>query len=110
VLITLVLGFSIRHLEFDDDIRHMRSAGNQASLLRDEVMSAFGMRLLPVMVRLDGRDETEVTEAAAETLTSGRGQLPQLQRPPRGKAESERRQWDGEPGDAGTEERLCRVP
>ncbi len=66
--VTVALGFSMRGLEFDDDIRNMRSAGNRAVALRDEVMTAFGMRFSPMMVRVDGASEGEAVEAARELV------------------------------------------
>jgi uncharacterized protein len=73
VVATVALGVAIRGLEFDDDIRHMRSAGNQASRLRDEVMVAFGMRFSPMMVRLDGADEAAAVDAARALLPELKG-------------------------------------
>lgn len=68
VVVTLALGWSMRGLHFDDDIRNMRSAGNRASHLRDQVMAAFGMRFSPMMVRLDGATELEAIEAARRLM------------------------------------------
>jgi len=68
VLVTLGLGWAARGLSFDDDISNMRSAGNRASQVRDQVMSAFGMRFSPMMVRLDGATEVEAIEAARRLM------------------------------------------
>ncbi len=55
-------------LEFDDDIQNMRSKDNPGIALRDEVMTAFGARLTPLTVRVDGRNEAEALERARELL------------------------------------------
>ena len=68
VVVTLAFGWAMRGLTFDDDIRNMRSAGNRASQLRDQVMAAFGMRFSPMMVRLDGTTELEAIESARELM------------------------------------------
>jgi predicted RND superfamily exporter protein len=61
---TLALAVAAGRLEFDDDIRNMRSPGNRADLLRREVMETFGRRFSPMTVRLDGASEGEVLAAA----------------------------------------------
>ncbi len=72
-VITVVLGAAAFRLQFDDDIRNMRSAGNQGVLLRQQIMKAFGLRFTPMMIRIDGSSEDEV-------LTAARRLLPDLQR------------------------------
>jgi len=58
-MITLVLGFGISRLKWDDDFRNMRSGDNRAIQLRQEVMDAFDLRFSPMVLRCDGADETE---------------------------------------------------
>lgn len=55
-------------LEFDDDIRNMRSPDNRADRLRTEVMEAFGLRFTPMMLRVDGATEAEAMARARSLL------------------------------------------
>jgi predicted RND superfamily exporter protein len=71
-LITLVLGFGISRLKWDDDFRNMRSGDNRAIQLRQEVMDAFDLRFSPMVLRCDGADETEA-------LAGCRAILPELE-------------------------------
>jgi predicted exporter len=69
--VTIVLGLAISGLEFDDDMRNLRSQSNPGSILREQVMEAFGLRFSPMTIRIDG-----VTEA--EAMTSARRLLPEV--------------------------------
>ena len=71
-MITLVLGFGISRLKWDDDFRNMRSGDNRAIQLRQEVMDAFDLRFSPMVLRCDGADETEA-------LAGCRAILPELE-------------------------------
>lgn len=65
-ILTLGLGWGAFSLQFDDDIQNMRSPDNRASLLRQEIMEAFGQRFTPMSVRVDGGTEAEAMDAARE--------------------------------------------
>ena len=67
-LLTVLAIAGTTALEFDDDIQNMRSKDNPGIALREEVMAAFGARLTPLTVRVDGRDEGEALERARELL------------------------------------------
>ena len=67
-LITLILGFGIGRLKWDDDFRNMRSGDNRAIQLRQEVMDAFDLRFSPMVLRCDGADETEALAGCREIL------------------------------------------
>ncbi len=69
-VLTVVLGAATLGLEFDDDIRNMRSSDNHADLLRTEVMEAFGLRFTPMMLRVDGATEAEAMARARTILPS----------------------------------------
>jgi len=71
-MITLVLGFGVSRLKWDDDFRNMRSGDNRAIQLRQEVMDAFDLRFSPMVLRCDGADETEA-------LARCRAILPELE-------------------------------
>ena len=71
-MITLVLGFGVSRLKWDDDFRNMRSGDNRAIQLRQEVMDAFDLRFSPMVLRCDGADETEA-------LAGCRAILPELE-------------------------------
>ncbi len=68
VVVTLVLGWGIRGLRFDDDIRNMRSPDNRGTVLRTEVMETFGLRFTPMTVRVDGTTQGEAIEVARRIL------------------------------------------
>jgi predicted RND superfamily exporter protein len=68
VAVTVLFGFGATALEFDDDIRNMRSPDNRGSRLQDEVMAAFDLRFTPMSVRVDGETEAEVFERARRVL------------------------------------------
>jgi predicted RND superfamily exporter protein len=70
--ITVILGFSARNLEWDDDFRNMRSGDNRAIQLRQEIMDAFDLRFSPMILRFDGADE-------ADALAKCRSILPGLE-------------------------------
>lgn len=67
-MITLILGFGIGRLKWDDDFRNMRSGDNRAIQLRQEVMDAFDLRFSPMVLRCDGADETEALAGCREIL------------------------------------------
>ncbi len=67
-LITLILGFGIGRLKWDDDFRNMRSGDNRAIQLRQEMMDAFDLRFSPMVLRCDGADETEALAGCREIL------------------------------------------
>ena len=71
-MITLVLGFGVSRLKWDDDFRNMRSGDNRAIQLRQEVMDAFDLRFSPMVLRCDGATETEA-------LAGCRAILPELE-------------------------------
>ena len=71
-MITLILGFGVGRLKWDDDFRNMRSGDNRAIQLRQEVMDAFDLRFSPMVLRCDGADETEA-------LAGCRAILPELE-------------------------------
>ncbi|MCP4895589.1 MAG: MMPL family transporter [bacterium] len=71
-LATLAFGAAITQLEFDDDIRNMRSADNRGIILQQEVMDAFGLRFSPMTVRVDGKNQDEA-------ITFARAILPELE-------------------------------
>ncbi len=58
--VTVILGFGMRNLEWDDDFRNMRSGDNRAIQLRQEIMDAFDLRFSPMILRFDGVDEADV--------------------------------------------------
>lgn len=68
ILATAVFAFGATALEFDDDIRNMRSPDNRGSKLQDEVMEAFDLRFTPMTVRIDGATEAEVFARARAIL------------------------------------------
>jgi predicted RND superfamily exporter protein len=68
VLVTVGLAAAISGLEFDDDMRNMRSADNRADRLRNQVMEAFGLRFTPIMLRIDGTSEEEAMVRARSVL------------------------------------------
>ena len=74
ITVAVTAGFALAatRLEFDDDIRNMRSADNQAVILQQEVIDSFGLRFSPMTIRIDGRTESEV-------LTTAREMLPRLE-------------------------------
>ncbi|MCG6962697.1 MAG: MMPL family transporter [Acidobacteria bacterium] len=67
-VVTVSLGAAAFRLQFDDDIRNMRSAGNKGVILRQEIMKAFGLRFTPMMIRIDGTSEDDVMTAARRLL------------------------------------------
>jgi predicted RND superfamily exporter protein len=71
-VVTVILGFGARNLEWDDDFRNMRSGDNRAIQLRQEIMDAFDLRFSPMILRFDGADE-------AEALAKCRSILPGLE-------------------------------
>jgi predicted RND superfamily exporter protein len=73
VAVTVVLALGMSRLEFDDNMANLRSSNNPGSILRDEVMDAFGLRFSPMTIRIDGADEGEAFETA-------RRMLPELER------------------------------
>lgn len=66
VLLTIGFGWGAFSLKFDDDIRNMRSPDNKASILRQEIMDAFGQRFTPMSIRVDGATEAEAMDSARE--------------------------------------------
>ena len=72
LVVTLVLAVAASGLEFDDDMRNLRSSSNPGAILRDQVMAAFGLRFSPMTIRIDGPDEAGV-------LATARRMLPELQ-------------------------------
>jgi predicted RND superfamily exporter protein len=72
LVVTVLLGISIRQLRWDDDFRNMRSGDNRAIELRQEVMDAFDLRFSPMVLRFDGASETEA-------LAKCRAILPELE-------------------------------
>jgi predicted RND superfamily exporter protein len=68
VAVTLVLGACALQLGFDDDIQNLRSPDNRGSVVRQEVMDAFGLRFTPMTIRVDGSDEFEAMSRARELL------------------------------------------
>ena len=68
VVVSLGLGAAMTRLEFDDDIRNMRSPDNRGIALREEVMNTFGLRFSPMTVRVDGATESEALGAARRLL------------------------------------------
>lgn len=68
VALTIAFGAAISRLEFDDDIRNMRSADNRGILLQQEVMDAFGLRFSPMTVRVDGATQDEAITMARSLL------------------------------------------
>ncbi len=72
VVVTLLMAIAASGLEFDDDMRNLRSSANPGSTLREEVMSAFGLRFSPMTVRIDGPDE-------GQALATARRMLPDLE-------------------------------
>jgi len=72
IAITGLCALAATRLEFDDDIRNMRSADNQAVILQQEIIDSFGLRFSPMTIRIDGP-----TEAAV--LTTAREMLPRLE-------------------------------
>jgi predicted RND superfamily exporter protein len=71
--VTVILGFGMRNLEWDDDFRNMRSGDNRAIQLRQEIMDAFDLRFSPMILRFDGVDE-------ADALAKCRSIMPALER------------------------------
>jgi predicted RND superfamily exporter protein len=71
--VTLLMAIAASGLGFDDDMRNLRSSANPGSILRDEVMAAFGLRFSPMTVRIDGPDE-------AHALATARRMLPELEK------------------------------
>lgn len=67
-VLTLLMGTAMLGLDFDDDIRNMRSPDNKGIKLRKEVMEAFGIRFTPMMVRIDAPDEVQALAKAQEML------------------------------------------
>jgi len=65
---TVVLGIGVTRLEFDDDMRNLRSGNDAGSQLRDEVMEAFGLRFSPMTIRIDGIDEESVFDTARRLM------------------------------------------
>ncbi len=65
-LLTVLLAVAAVGLDFNDDIRTMRSGDNQGILLQQEVMDRFGLRFTPTMIRIDAPDE----ETALERIRS----------------------------------------
>lgn len=68
-LVTVAAAIGMTRLEFDDDIRNMRSGDNRGILVRQEVMDAFGLRFMPMTVRVDGDTEAEALGRARVILT-----------------------------------------
>jgi predicted RND superfamily exporter protein len=68
VLVTVILGVSMRGLRWDDDFRNMRSGDNRAIQLRQEVMDAFDLRFSPMVLRFDGNSEEEALARCREIL------------------------------------------
>jgi predicted RND superfamily exporter protein len=66
--VTLLMVFFARNLEFDDDMRNLRSNNNRGSVLRQEVVDAFGLRFSPMTIRIDGVGEAEIFETARRLL------------------------------------------
>jgi len=73
VVVTLALGWAALDLEFDDDIRNMRSEDNRGVRLRQEVMDAFGLRFSPMTIRVDGATEAEALETARRLVPELQG-------------------------------------
>jgi uncharacterized protein len=70
--VTLAMAIAASGLEFDDDMRNLRSSANPGSMLRDQVMAAFGLRFSPMTIRIDGPDE-------AHAMATARKMLPDLE-------------------------------
>jgi predicted RND superfamily exporter protein len=68
VAATLMALVAAKNLEFDDDMRNLRSNDNRGSLLRQQVMEAFGLRFSPMTIRIDGPDESFVLDSARRML------------------------------------------
>jgi predicted RND superfamily exporter protein len=68
LVLTAILGFAARSLQWDDDFNHMRSGDNRAIQLRQEVMDAFDLRFSPMVLRIDGADEADALERARAIL------------------------------------------
>jgi predicted exporter len=66
--VTLAMVIAASGLEFDDDMRNLRSSANPGSMLRDQVMAAFGLRFSPMTIRIDGPDEAHVMATARQML------------------------------------------
>jgi predicted RND superfamily exporter protein len=68
IAVTVILGLAATRIQWDDDIRNMRSGDNRAIQLRQEVMDAFGLRFSPMMLRFDGADESEALDKCRAIL------------------------------------------
>jgi len=71
LLLTLLLGAHLFRVRYEDDILNMRSPQNPGVVAQNRIMETFGVRFTPIMVRVDGGDETEL-------LTRTRSMLAQL--------------------------------
>jgi hypothetical protein len=71
-VVTVALTLGLRGLRWDDNFANMRSSGNRAILVRQQVMDAFDLRFSPMMLRFDGASE-------AEALAKCRSALPAIE-------------------------------
>jgi predicted RND superfamily exporter protein len=72
VVATAALALGLRGLRWDDNFANMRSSGNRAIQVRQQVMDAFDLRFSPMMLRFDGASE-------AEALAKCRSALPAIE-------------------------------
>ncbi len=76
-LVVLVMSsFSALHLQFDDDVRHLRSPSNRGVAVQEEVAAAFGQGFNAMVVRLQAKDEFLLLQKTQELVAK----LKQLQK------------------------------
>ncbi len=67
-VLTVGAGFAAAQLDFDDDIRNLRSPGNRGVILQHKIMDAFGLRFSPMTLVVDGANEHDAVERARELV------------------------------------------
>lgn len=65
--------FFTLQLQFDDDVRHMRSPSNRGVVVQEEVAAAFGQGFNAMVVRLEAKDELQLLQKTQELVQKIKG-------------------------------------
>ncbi len=73
-IVTVAAVVSLRWLDFDDDVRNLRSPSNQGVAVQEEVAKAFGLSFNAMMIRIEAPD-IETVLARVQDLAGGLDRL-----------------------------------
>ncbi|BCW92293.1 MAG: exporter [Thermoanaerobaculum sp.] len=73
VVVVLVSAFGALGLQFDDDVRHMRSPSNRGVAVQEEVAAAFGQGFNAMVVRLEAKDELSLLQKTQDFVQKLKG-------------------------------------